>query len=77
MSNEGNTETPISSLFSLGVLYLGTVEEPYSKQSSVKCFEHTADERVGVHLSLLRRMKFTHIFFRFAATVELSFQKGI
>jgi hypothetical protein len=59
------------------VFYLGTVEELYSKQSSVKCFEHTADERVGVHLALLRRMKVTHIFFLFAATVELSLQKGI
>ncbi len=52
VSNVGKTQIPNSSLFSLGVLYFSTVAEPNRKQSSVKCFEHTTDERVGVHLSL-------------------------
>ena len=77
VANVGKTHTPTLSFFSLGVLYFSTVSEPYSKQSSVKCFEHTTFPRVTVHFCLVLLTNFSYFPLRLANTGDSSPQKGI
>ena len=50
---------PIWCRFSLRLMYVEVVWELTSKQSGVKCSEHTTELLVGVHLPLLRCTKVT------------------
>ncbi len=47
-SREGTAVMPISSRLSRGTLYFSTALEPYSKQSSAKCSEHTTELALGI-----------------------------
>ena len=63
---------PIWSRFSLRPMYVEVVLELTSKQSGVKCSEHTTELLVGVHFPLLRCTKVTQFFLLLFATDEAS-----
>ena len=77
VANVRKMHAPKLSFFNLGVLYFSTVSELYSKQASVKCFEHTTAPRIAAHLCLMLLTNFSHFPLHLANMGDSSSQKGI